>query len=101
MPKNTGSSGSSCRSGEVDPDIGIRASASLPTITEESEGSAISMAALSNEVDVLQSLVRQHADVMGQIRLISEDVKKLQADCHLERMECLSDKEELKSLILE
>lgn len=63
MPKGSGGSGSSKQSVEGDPDMGIRAPGStLPVISEGSKNSAIVMAALVNDFEAIQSVVRLQGD---------------------------------------
>lgn len=105
MPKGSGGSGSSKQSVEGDPDMGIRAPGStLPVISEGSKNSAIVMAALVNDFEAIQSVVRLQGDqlveMVGQMRSVGEELKRIQADHSHDRMERISDKEELKALII-
>lgn len=56
------------------------------------------------QMELMQIIFRQHAgqmsDVMGQLRSMGEEMKKIQTDWQNDRIERENDKEELKSFIL-
>lgn len=104
MPKNHVGASSSQWSGEEECNSGIKAQGSgLSVIPEGSEGASV-IATLVNDVDTIQSVVRQHAgqlsDVVGQLRAMAEEFKKIQIDHCNNRVERVQEKEELKSLII-
>lgn len=104
MPKSSGVSCSTSHSTEMEPNSGIRAATPLSHIPEGPQGTSPVIAALSSDMESVQTIIHLHAgqliDVMGQLRSVSDELRKIQLDRHNDRMERLNDKEELKSLVI-
>lgn len=88
MSKNGGGAGSSRCSPEGGPDSWIRPTIILSPITK---GSAVLMTVLLQDVDAIQSMIRQPSrqltDVAAQLRVMVDGIKRIQEDRMANRVE--------------
>lgn len=96
MPRNQESSSSSSHPAEEGLDSGIRATGPLPAIPEGSEISSGLLGSLMGEMESIQEVIHhqegQMSDLMGLLRSMEEEMKKIQIYRHNDRIERVNDR---------